>query len=229
MLYREVLVWETFKHPYLLPFMGVEYGAFPAHPPCIVTPWMKNGTIINYIDRSNSSMQNTHRLSLEIAQGLDYLHASNVLHGDLRGCNILIDDECHVRLADFGLSTFINGYMSTQSSKEHGSKRWMAPELHDPDIEFRRTAKSDIYSLACVFLEVHTKKHPFAEISIGKDLSVPSKVLGGQRPQRPSAELLPDSVWDIIQAAWAHVPTDRPTSYEILRMMKMIDLSLPVV
>lgn len=62
MLYREVLVWETFKHPYLLPFMGVEYGAFPAHPPCIVTPWMKNGTILNYIDRSNSSMQNTHRL-----------------------------------------------------------------------------------------------------------------------------------------------------------------------
>ena len=63
-----------------------------------------------------------------------------------------------MRLADFGLSGFADATLVTHTSNNAGSIRWMAPELHIPEIfdlkELRRTAASDVYALACVALEV---------------------------------------------------------------------------
>lgn len=70
--------------------------------------------------------------------------------------NILIDDNWHPRLADFGLAGFMDETQSTQSDSK-GSVRWMAPELLDPGhfgLRFRKTKASDMYALGCTFLEV---------------------------------------------------------------------------
>jgi serine/threonine protein kinase len=99
----------------------------------------------------------------EIAQGLDYLHAMNIVHGDLRGTNILISDDGNACLADFGLTTTIFEADSTvggltSSSNHGGSVRWFAPELIQPKSfgceRFSRTTASDVYAYACVCLEV---------------------------------------------------------------------------
>jgi serine/threonine protein kinase len=99
---------------------------------------------------------------LEIAQGLDYLHSMNIVHGDLRGANILISDTGNACLSDFGLATTISDADSTAaptSSANHGgSLRWFAPELMDWSSfgceRFNRTPASDVYAYACVCLEV---------------------------------------------------------------------------
>jgi hypothetical protein len=61
-------------------------------------------------------------------------------------------------LADFGLAGFADATLVTHTSNNAGSIRWMAPELHNPEIfdlkQLRRTAESDVYALACVALEV---------------------------------------------------------------------------
>lgn len=62
-------------------------------------------------------------------------------------------------MGDFGLAGFADaGLASHTSSSLAGSIRWMAPELHDPDPNIvdglRRTKASDVYSFACVALEV---------------------------------------------------------------------------
>lgn len=94
----------------------------------------------------------------EIAQGLAYLHSQDIIHGDLRGSNILVDDDWHVRLADFGLSVFSDATAATQTSHRGGSVRWMSPELHLPQScgldTFQRTFASDVYSFAFVCVEV---------------------------------------------------------------------------
>ncbi|KAJ7082108.1 Alpha/Beta hydrolase protein [Mycena epipterygia] len=61
----------------------------------MVSPWMKKGTDLKYLrDHGRADVD---RLLLEIAQGLEYLHSQNIVHGDLRGTNILIsDDNCAV-------------------------------------------------------------------------------------------------------------------------------------
>jgi serine/threonine protein kinase len=99
---------------------------------------------------------------LEIAQGLGYLHSLDIIHGDLRGTNILISDDGHACLSDFGLATAFSESDSTaamtSSSNRAGSTQWLAPELIDPKSfgceRYVRTTASDVYAYACVCVEV---------------------------------------------------------------------------
>jgi serine/threonine protein kinase len=101
---------------------------------------------------------------LQIAEGLGYLHSMKIVHGDLRGTNILVADDWNVCLADFGLTGVIEDAVSTTSgaftstANHAGSLRWFAPELIAPTFfgceRFVRTPASDVYAFACVCLEV---------------------------------------------------------------------------
>jgi len=53
-LYREALLWEDLKHPYVLPFLGMDSETFPSYLPCIVTPWMQHGTVLDHIQNNVS-------------------------------------------------------------------------------------------------------------------------------------------------------------------------------
>jgi serine/threonine protein kinase len=102
------------------------------------------------------------RQLLEVALGLKYLHSLNIVHGDLRGSNILISDDGNACLSDFGLASPFSDTDSTAgitaSSNRAGSVRWFAPELIEPESfgckRFMRTTASDVYAYACVCLEV---------------------------------------------------------------------------
>jgi len=230
-LYREALLWEDLKHPYVLPFLGMDSETFPSYFPCIVTPWMRHGTILDHIQDNVPRNASLDPLILEIAQGLAYLHSRAVIHGDLRGLNILIDDEWHVRLADFGLASFAESTLATDTSNHHGAKRWMAPELLDPEMldlkRFQRTPKSDIYAFACVCLELYTGKHPFSVIA--REEPVMLSVMNGKRPSRPldKDRALSDELWDIVQKCWAQSFSERPDMNEVLDMMKTANLGAP--
>ncbi|KDQ26677.1 hypothetical protein PLEOSDRAFT_1077544 [Pleurotus ostreatus PC15] len=97
---REALIWQHLSHPNLLTFIGIDNKTF--HPtPCLVSPWMENGTVVSYLRKHQGV--NVAQLLFEVAQGLEYLHFMKVCHGDLRGSNVLVDNDGHARIADFGL------------------------------------------------------------------------------------------------------------------------------
>ncbi|KAJ7856914.1 hypothetical protein B0H13DRAFT_1902456 [Mycena leptocephala] len=81
---------------------------------CMVSPWMKNGTSIKYLSGMGSHERQTtvDRLIREIAQGLALLHDQHVVHGDQRGSNILVDDDGHACLIDFGLTVLSDEIIS---------------------------------------------------------------------------------------------------------------------
>jgi serine/threonine protein kinase len=68
--------------------------------------------------------------------------------------NVLIDDREHAQLADFGLATVTDATRGATSTTQRGSLRWMAPELLDHELEFKRTKASDVYAFACLCIEV---------------------------------------------------------------------------
>ena len=47
---REALLWKHLKHPHVLPFLGIDSESFPQEY-CMVSPWMKHGTILSHIQR----------------------------------------------------------------------------------------------------------------------------------------------------------------------------------
>ncbi|KAF7362319.1 Kinase-like protein [Mycena venus] len=107
---REALVWKDLHHPNILPFLGIDRDSFPSCDSlCMVSPWMKNGTVMNYLKVYGHA--NVDKLLYEIAQGLQYLHSRNIVHGDLKGENILVNEDWSASLADFGLSLFLRCHL----------------------------------------------------------------------------------------------------------------------
>ncbi|KAF7338786.1 Kinase-like protein [Mycena sanguinolenta] len=215
---REALVWQGLRHRFILPFIGIDRETFsPSF--CMVSPWMKKGTVLTYLkDRGRRDLD---RLLLETAQGLDYLHAQHIVHGDLRGTNILISDDNSARLSDFGLAASISDAESTtakltSSSNHGGSVRWFAPELISPTTfgceRFARTPASDVYAYACVCLELYTGSPPFSEIKL--DVTAMLCVIQGERPSQPAG--MSQGLWQLVTSAWAAEPHTRPTIRHIV-------------
>ncbi|KAJ7676710.1 kinase-like domain-containing protein [Mycena polygramma] len=220
---KEALVWQGLQHDYILPLLGIDCEIFsPSF--CMVSPWLKNGTVLTYIrDRGRGKVDH---LLLQTAEGLDYLHAMNIVHGDLRGTNILVSDQGTACLSDFGLATTISDTDSTtggftSSSNHGGSARWWAPELLRPEAfgceRFLRTTASDVYAYACVCVELHTEKPPFARLL---EVSAMLKVIAGDRPEQPSS--MSAAMWELVTAAWVADFRARPTIHHIAARLKVI-------
>ncbi|KAF7348451.1 Kinase-like protein [Mycena venus] len=215
--FKEALVWQGLRHRFILPLLGIDRETFsPSF--CMVSPWMKYGTVLKYLrDRGRGDVN---RLLHEIAQGLGYLHSRKIVHGDLRGTNILISDDGSACLSDFGLATTISDADSTagaltSSSNHGGSVRWFAPELIDPKSfgceKFSRTTASDVYAYACVCLELYTGSPPFAHLP---DAPAMLRVIAGERPEQPST--MSAAVWELVTSAWVPDFKARPTIHDIV-------------
>jgi len=85
------------------------------------------------------------------------VHSYDIVHGDLTGANILIDDQRKACLCDFGLSNIIDFEASNVYSSVSGAIRWADASLYRMQIEDhvpKPTKRSDIYSFGSVTLEV---------------------------------------------------------------------------
>ncbi|KAJ7266661.1 kinase-like domain-containing protein [Mycena rebaudengoi] len=225
-LLQEVLTWVHLKHIYILPFLGLDQQSFEGYPPCIVTPYMRNGTMKDFVKNRRGTLtdRRVDQLLFETAQGLAYLHSQNIVHGNLRGENTLIDSAEHVQLADFGLAVVTDATIGTTSTTQHGSSRWMAPELLNPELEFKRTRASDVYAFACLCVEIYTGKQPFWNVI--RDITVVFQILEQKRPPRPSSlgppdgtRSMSDQLWAIVEACWAHKPSDRPDMHKVSELL----------
>ncbi|KAJ8521240.1 hypothetical protein ONZ45_g2042 [Pleurotus djamor] len=143
---REALLWQHLDHPNVLPFIGIDPDNFESL--CMISPWLEGGTVLHHLKMNG--IKEVDFILYGISQGLAYLHSLDVIHGDLRGVNILVDERGKPRIADFGLAVLAD--MSTSSSSYPGSARWTAPELLYPASQgltkFRRSWASDVFSFA---------------------------------------------------------------------------------
>ncbi|CAI4046942.1 hypothetical protein SKDZ_12G3900 [Saccharomyces kudriavzevii ZP591] len=100
----------------------------------------------------------------QILIGVAYLHKKNIIHRDIKGANILIDIKGCVKITDFGISKKLSPLNKKQNKRAslQGSVFWMSPEVVK---QTATTAKADIWSTACVVVEMFTGKHPFPDFS----------------------------------------------------------------
>ncbi|KAG6812133.1 hypothetical protein H0H92_004248 [Tricholoma furcatifolium] len=217
-VWKEAILWEQLRHPNILPFYGVyRYKGMPS----LVAPWMVNGDIQGYLKHHKKS--NRVALAFDVVQGLQFLHENSIVHGDLKGGNILINESGRACIADFGLSSISDIEILTWTSQatlysKGGTARWQAPEILDPegDEGIHNTTASDIYAWSCVAYEIFADQLPFAHLI--RNVAVTTKVLSGQRPRRPpdsssswSVWGLTEEIWALMEACWAADPKKRPT------------------
>jgi len=236
----EAVTWQMLSHPNVLPFYGVFH--LDRNPPrlCLASPWLENGNVVHYLAQVAPNTDCV-PLCLDVAQGLEYLHGGRIIHGDMKGLNILISRSGRACLADFGLATardskpIIMTYMTT--GKTTGTLRWQAPELFaemqslNPESPQKgNTPATDVYAYGLVCYEMFSDRYPFPEIS--GDFQVMFAVMQGRRPSRPSHELsqtrgLNDEIWHIIEACWSQDPSKRPPASEIVEDLRNLPDRLP--
>ncbi|KAG6838782.1 hypothetical protein C0991_008494, partial [Blastosporella zonata] len=82
---REAVVWGQLSHSNILPFIGIHRLNDPHRRLCLVSPWMLNGNIHEFL-KTRPHLDRT-SLICDIASGMEYLHNNGVVHGDLKGLN----------------------------------------------------------------------------------------------------------------------------------------------
>jgi len=186
-----------------------------------VSPWARNGDLPTYLKANPNAPQDL--LIYDVALGLQYLEQKGLVHGDLKGFNILISDSGTACITDFGGSLFRNDgtvSLTVGASTQGGccTWRWAAPEfLHTS--ELRPTFKSDIWAFGCVCFEVLTGLPPFHEYF--NESGIILKLAGGMLPCGSSTlrDLHP-GMRELLDWCWNKEPTARPSCREILRMLK---------
>ncbi|KAJ8099772.1 kinase-like domain-containing protein [Lipomyces tetrasporus] len=102
----------------------------------------------------------------QILCGLCYLHDKDIIHRDIKGANVLVDNKGKIKISDFGISKRVEAGLLSNNQHHRpslqGSVYWMAPEVVK---QTSYTRKADIWSLGCLIVEMFTGTHPFPEFS----------------------------------------------------------------
>ncbi|KAJ7500407.1 kinase-like domain-containing protein [Mycena galericulata] len=222
-LKKEATVWAQLDDIHVAKFYGV---AVVGGRPALILEWCSQGTATDYL--KGKSLDERLRVILSLAIGLAYVHSRNVVHGDLKGSNVLISNKGDAVLTDFGLSRTLErhtGY-TTSTYPAAGSLYWSSPELIRPWFQIEetrvKTLASDVWAFACTVYELLTGTTPYASLlsqtvfriaeAIDQHIT-PLTAL----PARPGQ--IPDRILAILERCWAPQPAERPSMAEVVEMM----------
>lgn len=132
------------------------YGVCYTKTMCLVYPWMNNGNVVKYVAEHPEA--DRMRLILEVARGLEHLHAQNppMVHGALEPNNVFVDDEHCAIVADSTLTEEFELLAERTYGGGSKSMRYQAPEAHLWGIEISMLA-GDVYAWAMTAL--HAGSH----------------------------------------------------------------------
>ncbi|KAG8902790.1 hypothetical protein FRC01_009474 [Tulasnella sp. 417] len=214
-LEKEVAIWKDLIHPNVLQFVGIYEKDESIY---IASPFFHNGTVPQYL----SNNQDADRVAFvrDLARGLNYLHQRGIVHGDIKGTNVLVSSSVPVEgiVADFGLAKLVDTQTIT-SQQGAGTPRWQSPELMYGG---PRTFKSDVYAFGMTVYEIISGKLPFEDVPY---YAVFFKVHNKERPapmpiMSPSGYLY-STEWGLAQASWDHDAERRPTIDRILQSLEL--------
>ena len=140
----------------------------------------------------------------QAAMALEAAHRGGVVHRDVKPANILITPDGTAKLTDFGISRLVDSAPLTQTGQILGTAQYLSPEQA---LGQRATASSDIYALGVVGHEMLTGQRPF---DAGSIVATALAHINKPAPQLPDA--VPSTLRNVIGAALAKDPADRPAS-----------------
>ncbi|KAF9503930.1 hypothetical protein BS47DRAFT_1355718 [Hydnum rufescens UP504] len=216
-LKRELRVWKSLNHRNIVPLLGLVSEKLG---PGLVTPWYSNGNILQYLRR----VPNVKREPLceDVARGLRYLHEQDlpIIHGDIRGTNILVAMDGRAVLCDFGLARILDSGPTGFPSFTIGcTLRFKAPEEFANDLE-GGSIPTDVYSYACIYAQIMTGEPPFHWHRT--DPPIMRAICRGELPYRIDSIVSRHDL-GFLGPSWDADPACRPTMSHICRILGIPD------
>jgi len=154
----EIKTTAQLQHPHILPLFdsGTADGFL-----YYVMPFVDGETLRSKLDRETQlGIEEAVKITVAVADALDYAHRQGVVHRDIKPENILLHDG-RPMVADFGIALALSaaaGGRMTETGLSLGTPHYMSPEQATAEKEI--TARSDVYSLGSVLYEMLTGNPP---------------------------------------------------------------------
>lgn len=239
---EEMEVLEMLNHPNIVQYYGVEVHREKVN---IFMEYCEGGSLASLLEHGRIEDEMvTQVYTLELLEGLAYLHQSGVVHRDIKPENILLDFNGVIKYVDFGAAKKIarNGTVmarfSVSGSSDHGSgdKRnqdtnnheelptglqemmgtpmYMAPESITGSANKGKFGADDVWSLGCVVLEMITGRRPWSNLD--NEWAIMYHVAAGHLPQQPAADEVSAAGRHFLSKCLVQSPTKRATAVELL-------------
>ncbi|KAF8551582.1 kinase-like protein [Imleria badia] len=220
-LEREIEIWSRLRHDHIVPFYG---ASTLTSPPYIVSRYMRHGNLVQYVAVTPNADRT--KLIFEVSLGMYYLHEEYVVHGDLKGVNVLVDDSGKACITDFGLSKVCSSRTAgTKTNRISGTLRFLAPEaLKGEPLSF----ETDVYAFGMLIYEVFAEEVPF--------IMEPDHLVQEGRVElhRPTSSKVyergfNDTLWQLLSDCISREPSVRPRFKAIQEQLSSIKKVEPAI
>ena len=212
-LRREIDLLKTLNHPHIVQYLGSnakddKFNIFLEYVPGGSVAAMLN----SYGKLKEPLIRNFVR---QILEGLSYLHSKDIIHRDIKGANVLVDNKGNIKISDFGISKRVevsnlgNPTKHNNRTSLQGSVFWMAPEVVK---QTSYTRKADIWSLGCLIVEMFTGEHPFPNCN---QLQAIFQI--GQKAKPAIPEDASEEAKAFLERTFEHDYEKRPSADELLQ------------
>ncbi|BFI32687.1 mitogen-activated protein kinase kinase kinase 17/18 [Marchantia polymorpha subsp. ruderalis] len=226
---NEVQILSSLDSPFVVKCLGSSFsleGGKSMHN--VFVEYMSGGSLADLMKKFGGHFDEPliRNYTRSILEGIQYLHAQEIVHCDIKGKNVLVGSS-GVKLADFGAAKRMGaGSVVDSQLTMKGTPLWMAPEVV---ALAEQGPASDIWSLGCTVLEMATGKAPWIHIANGA--ANPFVALyhihrSEQVPELPSC--LSEQAHDFLRKCFQRDPRVRSTAEQLLKHPFITD-SVPVL
>ncbi|XP_041447154.1 RAF proto-oncogene serine/threonine-protein kinase isoform X2 [Xenopus laevis] len=225
---NEVAVLRKTRHVNILLFMGYMTKDNLA----IVTQWCEGSSLYYHLHVLDTKFQMFQLIDIarQTAQGMDYLHAKNIIHRDMKSNNIFLHEGLTVKIGDFGLATVKTRWSGSQQVEQlTGSILWMAPEVIRMQDNNPFSFQSDVYSYGIVLYELMTGELPYSHIR-DRDQIIFLVGRGGVVPDLSKLyKNCPKAMKRLVADSIKKLRDERPLFPQILSSIELLQHSLPKI
>ncbi|KAF7721745.1 Serine/threonine-protein kinase par-1 [Apophysomyces ossiformis] len=225
---RELDIWKSLDHPHVVRIHKVLETDYAMY---VVGDYCSRGNLLDYVAQNKKALSEAEakRLFRELCEGVQYLHEHcKVCHKDLKLENILLDDDLHVKICDFGLAVYQepgghhtahrpHGFCSDEEEEDEevqepagGSLAYAAPE-QVKSVTPLTCPKTDVWSLGVILYTLVAGHLPFMD---GYELRLQQKILSGEFEIK---DHFSDALQDLLKHCLDLNPASRYSVTEILK------------
>ncbi|KAG8881098.1 ATP binding [Tulasnella sp. 332] len=209
-LEREIALLKELSHEYIVQYLDSSMDDAHLN---IFLEYVPGGSVAtllrNYGAFEEALVRNWVR---QILIGLNYLHERDIIHRDIKGANILVDNRGGIKISDFGISKKLEDDMMVTGRNHRaslqGSVFWMAPEVVK---QSGHSSKADIWSVGCVVVEMLTGEHPYPKAS---QMQAIFRIGSYAKPDNPP-DITPEAE-DFLSKSFEIDLNARPSAVELL-------------
>ncbi|XP_013783769.1 serine/threonine-protein kinase 3-like [Limulus polyphemus] len=206
---KEISIMQQCDSPFVVKYYG---SYFKGTDLWIVMEYCGGGSVsdIMRLRKKTLTEEEIATILSDTLRGLEYLHQRRKIHRDIKAGNILLNNEGHAKLADFGVAGQLTDTMAKRNTVI-GTPFWMAPEVIQ---EIGYDCVADIWSLGITGLEMAEGKPPYGDIHPMRAIfMIPTKPPPSFRdPDRWTPEFI-----DFVSRCLVKNPDERATASELLQ------------